>query len=61
MSKSAAGRSDIFFTGQAELVTQSDELVTSTDLVAHGPCRVDQSPVGGARYPVVCPPLIPVC
>ena len=48
MSKSAAGRSDIFLTGQADLVTQSDELVTSTDLVAHGPGRVDQSPVGGA-------------
>lgn len=31
-----------------------------TDLVAHGPGRVDQSPVGRTRDPVVGPPLVPV-
>ena len=31
-----------------------------SDLVAHGPGRVDEAPVGGTRDAVICPPLIPV-
>ena len=31
-----------------------------TDLVTHGPGRVDQAPVGRTRDPVVGPPLVPV-
>ena len=31
-----------------------------SDLVAHGPGRVDEAPVGGAGDAVICPPLIPV-
>ena len=30
-------------------------------LVAHGPGRVDDAPVGGSRDAVVGPPLVPVC
>ena len=35
-------------------------MITTSDLVAHGPGGVDEAPVGGARDPVIGPPLVPV-
>ena len=38
----------------------ADLIVAETDLVTHGPGRVDEPPVGGAGDAVIGPPLVPV-